>query len=114
MDYEALRFWFDVFQLLLTGVVAVYVWLTSRHRVTTSAIRKLEEDVDQRLDNQGDRLTRVEQVVESLPRHKDIGQVYDRLNALHGQLQKLTGTVGGVARQLELVNDHLLNRGGKR
>lgn len=109
-----MKFWFDVVQLVLTGAVGFYVFLTNRHRVTTGAIKTLEHDVDRRLDQQNERLTRVEQDIKSLPNHQDIGQVYDRLNAVHGELQKLTGTVGGLTRQLELVNDHLLNHGGKR
>lgn len=109
MNYDALRFWFDLLQFLLTGGVGIYVYLSNRQRVTSGRIRELEEDMDERLDDHHQRLARVEEHIKHLPTHADIGAVHERLNAIHGELQNLAGVVSALNRSLHLINEHLLN-----
>lgn len=110
MDYGALRFWFDVVQVVGTIAIGVYVWLANRQRVTTQSIRQLEHDVDERLDDHGTRLSRLEEEVRHLPTHNDIGGVFKRIDQIHGDLKELTGAMSGLRRAVDLINDHLLNR----
>lgn len=114
MEYDALRFWFDVVQVAGTVAIGIYVWLANRQRVTTQSIRALEQDVDERLDDHGTRLTRLEEEVRHLPTHDDIGGVFKRIDQIHGDLKELTGAMSGVKRAVDLINEHLLNGGRRR
>jgi len=39
--------------------------------------------------------------------------LFKRLDSLHGDIRELVGVVTGLANSVELVNEHLLNAGGK-
>lgn len=107
---ETWRLVLDVVQFVLWAVLGIYVWLSNRHRVTEDRITALEDEVGKRLDRHGQRLSRVEEAMANAPNHGHIGEVYERLNAVHGQLQELIGTVGALTRQMQLINEHLLSK----
>ncbi len=44
-NYQAAQFWFNVFQLLVTGLLALYVRKVSKHKATENRFKKLEDDV---------------------------------------------------------------------
>jgi len=112
MDYDAGRFWFDVAQLILTSLIGVYVYFSNRHRVTNSRIGALEKDVDTRLDDHANRITKMEATIDKAPTHDDLSKLYERLNSISGKLESVNGQVGGITRNVDLISQHLLN-GGK-
>jgi hypothetical protein len=49
LDYNALRWWLDAAQALITAAIGAYLWLDRRQRVTADRIGALEADLDGRM-----------------------------------------------------------------
>lgn len=111
MNYEALNFWLDVTQAVCTVLLAAWVWLATRHRVTTDSIDQLERHVTGQVRQQDIRLTRVEEQVAALPTHNDIGGVFKRIDEVHGDVREIAGRIHGIERAVGLMNQHLLESG---
>jgi len=128
IDYATWRFWWDIVQTAATLLVGAYVWFVNRDRVTNSRITALRSEsdkrftemgkgLDARLDKHSERLVRVEAVCGHQPNHGDLSKVYDRINALsekQGEMgagvANLQGEMQAILRQLNLINEHLINR----
>lgn len=111
-----LRLAFEIFYGIATIGAWLYAWQVQRRSAAKAEISRIErtfvektEEASSRVDRIETRLAVVERDVSTLPDHKELGQLYDRLNSLHGDLQQLTGTVTSLTRQLTLINEHLLN-----
>ncbi len=122
--YAAYRFWFDIAQFVLTGMIAVYVWISKRDSVNNKRFTVLEKDlstslddlekkVDARMDNHSERITKVETECDHAPSHADLGQVYDRINEVSDQVANLTGGMEALKRSVDMIHQHLLNEGKK-
>ncbi len=103
IDYTAWRFWMDVLQMVATVLIGVYVWWTSRERVTTK-----------RFQNQEDRITVLEVTAKNAPVCKHHDQLSGRIEDIRGDLRELTGSVNGVRRAVDLMNEFLINNGAKK
>jgi len=108
--YELAKFWFDVIQTLLIAAVGIMSWLNNRQRITSATITKLENSIDERLDSQGTRLTRVEQDLKHSPDHNDFKRVHQRLDVLNGELKELKGEFHSMKNTLTLIHQYLMDR----
>lgn len=108
MTYEGGRFWLDIAQFALTALVWLYVYVTTRHRVTVERIEDLERCMNRKVSEHADRLARVEEAAKSAPRHDDLGGLYTRIDGVNGQLQNVVGELRAMQGQLNLINEHLL------
>jgi len=109
MDYTAWKFWLDVAQVLVTAAIGIYVWLGNRNRVTNERIQTLEDDVDERLDSHGNRLTRIEAKQETAPSRADVGRIHARIDGVDKAVSSLDGKFERVANTLDLIHSYLLN-----
>ena len=107
-DYKALGFWFSVATFLYTNVVAIYVYLSNRGRISDKQISTLEN-----------RVTAVETELAHAPSHDDLASVYESINKTNeklgdvtAQLGRLEGELKPLRTQLGNVLNHLIN-GGK-
>ncbi|MCY0966146.1 DUF2730 family protein [Parathalassolituus penaei] len=112
LDYKALGFWLQLAQAVITGMVFVYVWLTSRQKANTAAIDKLREDLHGSINALDDRLIRVERDVDHLPTHDDMSKLHTRVNEANENIKEMRGTLGQLNHTLQLMHQHMLN-GGK-
>lgn len=110
MDYSAAKFWFDVIQTVLIGVIGLQNWLGKRQAVTEATIDRLENDLDSKLDAQSERLTRVEQDLHHVPDHNDFKRVHQRLDNVNGELKELKGEFHSVRRTLEMIHNYLMDK----
>ena len=110
MDYEVWRFWVDVAQAALTVAVGIYVWLVTRTRVNAARIRKLEDTLDERLDDHAQRLTRVESAIEHGPTRDDLGKIHQRLDTMVAAVARIEGGNHAAVRNLDLIHQYLLER----
>ena len=110
MDYEVWRLWIDILQAMLTAGVGLYVWLVNRTRVNAARIRKLEEDIDTRLDDHGQRITTVEAAVKHGPSRDDLGKIHQRLDTMVAAVARIEGGNHAAARNLDLIHQYLLER----
>jgi hypothetical protein len=107
------RLYFEIAQFILTGAVGVYVYLTNRDKVTNDRIGKLQEDLDEKLENHGERIARLETKSEKALTHNDLSELYKKVNDINGSVSTLTGEFVGVRNLLSTIHNHLLN-GGKQ
>ncbi|WP_028294274.1 DUF2730 family protein [Oceanobacter kriegii] len=99
INYQALQFWFAVFNATVTFLIAVYVWLSQRQRATKSDI----DDID-------DRLIRIEKDVEHAPSRADFDRLSDRVAQIGNSVNGVEGQLAQMNRNLGLIQEHLLNR----
>lgn len=97
------QFWLSLVSIVVAGAAAVYAYLANRYR---QQITELEDDVD---DLKG-RVTKAEQATQHAPTHKDLGDLYDRLNLTNNALSELTGKLGALTSSLARVENYLLNQ----
>jgi hypothetical protein len=125
VDYEALKFWLSVGQVVGTAAVAVWVYFVSRQKATSLAVTDLDkqindrvgqcmEQIDERVDKHADRITRAEIRLDHMPTHKDISEISTRIEAMHGEISRMSGTLSGVNRAVDLMNEHLLAANRKK
>lgn len=115
--YEIYQICWNAFQFLIMIVIGVYVWWTSRNRVTGAAIDTIQEEgkkgrsvLHRRLDRHGQRLTEITGEIKNINGTCDSrGKELEKIGDLHGALEKLTGKVGGLSVSVNLIHEHLLN-----
>lgn len=121
INWDAYRFVFDILQTLFMALLGVYAWWTNRSHVTTSAIEQVEAKVSEvkasleiRVNKLDRRLGTVEQEVKHLPDHEDIGDIHEKVNQVATTMSQMQGELAGINRTLGLINEYLLNQGGKK
>lgn len=89
-------------------------------RESLRAVDKARREADERLDEHDARLSKVESECCHLPKHDDLGRVYDRINGVDakvGQVGEAVAALGGEMQALRhavnLINEHLINRDRK-
>lgn len=108
-DWTAARFFLDVLILLGFIILGIYTWWTTRNQVTAAAIAKVNDRVG---DNET-RIRDVEKQLEHLPTHEHLGDIHEKVNAVAGTMREIKGELGAISRHLTLMNDYLLNAGGR-
>lgn len=89
-------------------------------RESVKAVDKARREADEHLDEHDERLAKVEAECCHLPKHDDLGRVYDRINGVDakvGQVGEAVAALGGEMQALRhsvnLINEHLINRDRK-
>lgn len=117
MDYEALKFWADIFWKV--GTIATLVWLAIKQQsaVNATAIQKLDE----RLDDHAERLIHLEERHEASPGYQDLDKIHDRiskcndaLNSLRESAAALHADMKNVVRKIDLLDRHHYGEGGQK
>ncbi|WP_427500790.1 hypothetical protein ACQE3E_15605 [Methylomonas sp. MED-D] len=107
MSYQDAKFWFDVIQTLLILVVGIMNWLNNRQRVTTATISKLENDIDDRLDDHAERVTRLEERVSNAPNHEDLAEIYREMRTMSKSLSDMNAALAAQTATLEAVRQQV-------
>ncbi|WP_286694991.1 DUF2730 family protein [Spongiibacter sp. UBA1325] len=110
VNWDGYRFVFDLLQTLFMGALGIYAWWTSRTRATNSAIAKVETTTEQL----SRRIEKLEHEIEHLPDHDDIGDIHEKVNQVATAMSNMQGELVGINRTLGLINEYLLNQGGKK
>ncbi|WP_178860799.1 hypothetical protein [Thiomicrorhabdus cannonii] len=125
VDYEFWKFWMAVANFIGTVILAAYIFVTSRSRVNTERIDKLEKHTDDRIDRLeqhvhqhiGDhdkRLERVEERNKHMPTHEDLKQVHEKINRVSDGVSAIDGRLSGMDKNLTMIQEFLMNEGKKR
>lgn len=105
-DYDAGKFWLEFFNLVLIVVLGIYTWWVNRNKAASVEVRKAEKQ-RQALAN---RMDIIEERIEHLPNDNDIERIHERIDVVSNQLSEISGSMKASNRQLELINEHLINR----
>lgn len=119
METDAWRLIFDVVQFVLTGAIAIYVYLSNKNRITHARISAFEKATDDLFDDQESRLVALETTIRYLPVQSDVGKLGEALGRVGGDVRVVRAEVEGVRelikpmqRTMELMNEFLLKQGG--
>ncbi len=111
MDIEFWKFSFQVLQFLITGALAVYVYLSNKDKVTNDRIGKLEDDLDIKLDGHGERLSALEVATESAPNHEHLGNLHEKINTVDVKVSGIAGRIEGIDATLRQLMNHIVSKG---
>lgn len=78
MDIAQFKY-LSVLNTVGTVAIGAAVWLSGKDKATNSRISAFERDVDDRMESHGERLTRLETKVQSMPTHEDIRQLREEV-----------------------------------
>lgn len=124
-SYHELKPWIDILSQKQNGITAVVIacmWFFTRKRVTSNDITDLKDSINKKLDEQeqsatdrleehAERLTCLEIDMKHMPTQNDITGMNLRIDKVHGALQRVDGRLEGINRAVDLMNQHLINRG---
>lgn len=107
MTIEETKLLFDVAQTLMIAVIGVMNWLNNRQRVTNETITKLENGIDERLDDHSTRLARLEQDVKNAPNHNDLAEIYREMRKMAGTLSRMNASLSAQESTLKALNQQV-------
>jgi Protein of unknown function (DUF2730) len=117
-DYNLFRMVMDILQIVGLLAVAIYAWITSRHKANADAIGQLNEmrqkenkEIRAELNEIDDRVIKVEEGVSHLPTHDDVTVLHQRVSNCAQEITKLDGTLIQVNNNVQMISSHLLNKG---
>ena len=136
-NYPAWKFFLDLVQNISTVGIAVYVWWSNREKVTSQRFAALEKEVAERLKKEDletakkardlhctehrQKTAALEQVynalhieVTRLPDRREITNLDSSMKALAEKLGNLDGRMSGINRAVDLINEFLIEQGGKK
>jgi len=109
-DYDSLRFWADA--LYRVATLAGLVWLAINSRV--KANKATIDAVAKMVAEHATRIVKLETRGANAPSHKDLAKMYDAINGLRTSIAEIGGALRAVQKSVDLLNEHHLNRRGKR
>lgn len=110
LNWTAVKVFLDVVVLIAVAAIGIYTWWVSKGQATSSAIL----DVDKRVDDVEARVIQVERDVSHVPTHADVAELSARISGLHGDLREIKGSLAGLARSVNLMNEHLIRQGSDK
>lgn len=133
MPPEIWRIAVDVAQFVATSAVAVYVYFASHAQARREALERLENRLDQRLDELDSQLTSidsrvgnsptlelcavhrgrvdtVERLLAELPGHDAMNRVHARIDEVSALASEVRGRLTGIERTLDTISQHLLEQ----
>ena len=137
MDYAAGKFWLDIAVLIGVAANTLYTWWANRAKVTSRRFAALEKEVAERISKEDfkdakrqkdqdcakhkDETKGLEQAyhtlsreVDKLPSRSEIKELSDSMRTLTEKIGNLDGRMSGVNRAVDLINEFLIEQGGKR
>lgn len=107
MDYDSARFWADIGQWVFNAIVAGYLWVNQRRQATTTQIENAYKQI---AVNEKD-IVRLRADFNALPNRGEFIELGKEIRALTGELSETKGRLSGINRAVDLINEHLINKG---
>lgn len=102
INYQALNFWLGVFNFIVASIIGVVVWWTNRDKVNNDRFKETEA-----------RLLQLENDVKHPPACTYHPRLEERMDKAVGKLERVDGKIDGLSRAVDLMNEFLINQGGK-
>jgi len=88
-----------------------YAALTALFQAHAEDEKKRLDRLDGDIKSHAERMARLEQDVERMPSHDDIGRLYDKLNSVGAGLAALGGKIDGIEASIRQVVGRLIDKG---
>jgi len=109
VDYDAARFWLGSGVLLANSALAIWAWWRSRERASSQALHELSK----RIDDNSRRIDLLERDLRDAPGKEQFHDLRESLSGLRAEVRQMTGTMHGLGRAVDLMTEHLINKGSK-
>lgn len=113
MDLEFWKLALQVVNFIVVIGIGFYGHLMLKDKVTNERIKKLEDDLDDKLEGQSERIATLEERSLNTPNHADLAKVYESINDLSKTVHKLAGQVDAQGDMLRLILNRITERGMK-
>ena len=110
LDYRALKFWFDIVQVVIILAFAVYTWMLSRYKANESSIVSVREQLYLRLKKIDERVALLESDLAHAPSHEDMAALHSQINDAAQKLTSVQGELKQMNSTMQLMHQHLLNK----
>jgi predicted nucleic acid-binding Zn-ribbon protein len=132
VNWDAVRFGFDLGQLIFMAGVAIYLWWTNRSRATKASIEEVDKKIDrdiglvedtihmvsEKFDRRTNELERrvdsLEKDLSHLPGHSEMAAVHEKVNSVANTMSAMQGELSSMSRNLNLIHEFLLNKGNDK
>lgn len=91
MNIETIQLVLTTINMIGTGAVYLYVHIQSRQRVTEDRLRRLADDIDDRLDGHGQRLAKLEQARQGEVNHDHLAELWQAFRSTQALLSEIKG-----------------------
>lgn len=91
--------WTDLIQIIGMGLLAFYQWMMSRSLANRQEIVKLSNEVGKL----STRIDLLEKDMQAAPTHRDLGELYNRINNISDSSSRMEGQVNGMADNVRLI-----------
>lgn len=116
-DYSAWRFYLDLGQYIVAGLVALYVYISNRAKATEKDVKKVKECVDNDVKgverSMNEIANRVTALESSIITKDELSALYDRVNGMASQVDNMTGKLDTAINSWNIAHEYLLNKGDK-
>lgn len=102
IDWSAWQVGLIAVQMAAAAAAVVYTWWANRNKAIAADLAALER-----------RVAKLEQDMQHQPGREEFGRLSERLALLHADLKGVIGSVNGMQRAVDLMNQHLLERSSK-
>ncbi len=110
-------------QSIGVGVALIYTWVSHRTAASIDEIRATDQRLTRQINDHGTRLTRLEQLLENAPTHRDLAEARAATAKLSAQMDAMTASLGEmrqsiesglrpVSRLTDMLMQHQLDLGG--
>jgi len=106
MNYEAVKVWIDVSQF--AWMIAATIWAFWGNKAKETNVRV--DGVERTTSDHAKWLTRINEQVKHLPTSAELEELVGDVKALKAGMDGMREGLKGITRQLELINEYLLER----
>ncbi len=108
LDFSDGRFWLDLIQWLVMGVMALLMWLRKPGMDATKAVGELRTHIDERFTSIDKRLSTQEERALHVPSDQEIAELEGELKALRERVNGMGDTLSTIQRAVTRIEDFLL------
>ena len=115
IEWSQWNFWVVVGQLAFTAITAFSVWFSNRDKARSRDIKDIKESTSEDIKAVETRVTKLETGAIT---HKELGEVHEKINDIMEKVSKMDGKMegklDGVIGTVDMIQQWLLNNGGKQ
>jgi hypothetical protein len=114
INYQALNFWLSVSNFLILGAVGIVGWWNLRDKVTSRRFKDVEDrillmEAEAKHTPACEYHPRLETRIDKMRAGFD-----EKIAAVHGDTREIKGKLDGLNRAVDLMNEYLINRPGRK
>jgi uncharacterized protein YoxC len=105
-----------IVETVVVLVLGIYLFIsrnqTANRKETDEKIGTVNSDLkdtNRKIERHGQRISVLEESVRCAPSHKDLGEIYGKVNKVSESVQKIEGAMKGMNNTVQLIHKHLLD-----